>query len=230
VEHLSVALGLLTADDPGVRSAAAAACATLAASVGPRLLPLLEDADAMVRADAIDAIATINFREAASAVMRLLHDEDASVRASAAEALGWLDSREARISLEKALLDEDEAVRGFAASSLGRLQDSDALVQLDALLELEVSAAVKAEIYAAEYRLGRQHQLRPLLDTIMFGDEARTTSVAMNALLDLLSYPVCGDLYGSYEDIARALEAAVRKDAIHAGHARNILSRLEGPH
>jgi HEAT repeat protein len=224
-EHLPIALSLLNADDPGVRSATASASGALAAAVGYRLLPLLQDPDAMVRADAIDAIAAVHFQIASGAIERLLQDEDASVRASAAEALGSLESREARASLEGALEDEDDAVRGFAASSLGRLHEPDAIRVLDAMLDRELSPAVRAELYAAEYRLGRKDQLGPLLDTIAASD-VRTTSVAMNALLDLLTCPICTDIYDKHEDVSRVVQAAVLREPIHAGLANRILACL----
>ena len=75
------------------------------------LLNALDDGDAMVRLEAVNAIATIGLKSAVEKVMERLKDDHEEVRRAAAIALGKLGDRSALVLL-------DEVARGDGASAV----------------------------------------------------------------------------------------------------------------
>lgn len=86
------------------------------------LLKGLDDVEAMVRLEAVNAIAGIGLIAAVSRVMALLEDEHEAVRRSAAIALGKLGDRRALGALERsAAADEASSVRVLAALAIAAI-------------------------------------------------------------------------------------------------------------
>ncbi len=86
------------------------------------LLKGLDDVEAMVRVEAVNAIAGIGLISAVSRVMALLEDEHEAVRRSAAIALGKLGDRRALAALERSRVgDEASSVRVLAALAIAAI-------------------------------------------------------------------------------------------------------------
>ena len=86
------------------------------------LLKGLDDVEAMVRLEAVNAIAGIGLIAAVSRVMALLEDEHEAVRRSAAIALGKLGDRRALAALERSRVgDEASSVRVLAALAIAAI-------------------------------------------------------------------------------------------------------------
>ena len=86
------------------------------------LLKGLDDVEAMVRLEAVNAIAGIGLIAAVSRVMALLEDEHEAVRRSAAIALGKLGDRRALGALERSRVgDEASSVRVLAALAIAAI-------------------------------------------------------------------------------------------------------------
>ena len=86
------------------------------------LLKGLDDVEAMVRLEAVNAIAGIGLIAAVSRVMALLEDEHEAVRRSAAIALGKLGDRRALGALERSAAgDEASSVRVLAALAIAAI-------------------------------------------------------------------------------------------------------------
>jgi hypothetical protein len=113
----------------------------------------------------------------------------------------------------------------FTALSVGLLGSPDTNAILDAALRNEGSASVQ-ELYSAQYRLGREDRLDPLLEIISEND-FRVTTVGLNALLGLTRSPTLMRMRSRWAQISRAVAAAVARDAVHAGLAEQIVGRLE---
>ena len=89
------------------------------------LLTAMGDADAGVRAAAVNAWREIRGQTSASPVVALLADADATVRAEAATVVGAMLDATARVSLENLVArDADPVVRRNAAWALGKLGQS----------------------------------------------------------------------------------------------------------
>jgi HEAT repeat protein len=89
------------------------------------LLTAMGDADAGVRAAAVNAWREIRGQTSASPVVALLADSDATVRAEAATVVGGMLDATARVSLENLVArDADPVVRRNAAWALGKLGQS----------------------------------------------------------------------------------------------------------
>src|SRR4029077_16014580 len=82
------------------------------------LAPLTEDANANVRAAAIESLGKIGHRVAASAALKLLRDDQPFVRAHAARALGELNRPDLATEVSQLLADSDWWVRRAAKDSL----------------------------------------------------------------------------------------------------------------
>ena len=86
------------------------------------LLKGLDDVEAMVRLESVNAIAGIGLVAAVSRVMALLEDEHEAVRRSAAIALGKLGDRRALGALERSRVgDEASSVRVLAALAIAAI-------------------------------------------------------------------------------------------------------------
>ena len=92
------------------------------------LLKGLDDVEAMVRLEAVNAIAGIGLGSAVCRVVELLEDEHEEVRRSAAIALGKLGDRRALGALERSRVgDEASSVRVLAALAIGAIGESSTL-------------------------------------------------------------------------------------------------------
>ena len=86
------------------------------------LLKGLDDVEAMVRLEAVNAIAGVGLGSAVLKVVELLEDEHEDVRRSAAIALGKLGDRRALAALERSVLgDEAGSVRVLAALAIAAI-------------------------------------------------------------------------------------------------------------
>ena len=92
------------------------------------LLKGLDDVEAMVRLEAVNAIAGIGLGSAVCRVVELLEDEHEEVRRSAAIALGKLGDRRALGALKRSRVgDEASSVRVLAALAIGAIGESSTL-------------------------------------------------------------------------------------------------------
>ena len=92
------------------------------------LLKGLDDVEAIVRLEAVNAIAGIGLGSAVLRVVELLGDEHEEVRRSAAIALGKLGDRRALAALERSRVsDEASSVRVLAALAIGAIGESSTL-------------------------------------------------------------------------------------------------------
>jgi HEAT repeat protein len=93
------------------------------ASVVPSLTAALQDADALVRAEAALSLGKLRARAALDKLLPALKDPDEHVRGSAAYAVGLIGGGPAGEALRPLLKDESAFVRAVAAESLQRLGD-----------------------------------------------------------------------------------------------------------
>jgi HEAT repeat protein len=123
-------------ENPGRRNAALDALVRCGPGAVPTLVDVLDDPDADVRKQVVDALAGIADMASAEAVARILRDEDPNVRAAAADALaaiGWPDSAR---SLRRALAEDPERlVRLSALRALARLEQPVPLAELQSPLD-----------------------------------------------------------------------------------------------
>lgn len=92
-------------------------------SVVPALTEALQDADALVRAEAALSLGKLHARTALEKLLPLLKDPDEHIRGSAAYALGLIGGPPAMEALRPLLEDDRAFVRAVAAESLQRLGD-----------------------------------------------------------------------------------------------------------
>ena len=103
-------------------------------------LPLLSDADEIVRATAASAVIYLPKPEASAALIPLLNDKAPFVRAEAAFALGTVADRYAAAPLVRSLQkDRADEVRSAAAVALGKIGDISALDALIVVLKKKPS-------------------------------------------------------------------------------------------
>ncbi|MDF9797385.1 quinoprotein glucose dehydrogenase [Catalinimonas alkaloidigena] len=97
------------------------------------LVPLLQDKDPEIRAQAARWLGDIRYQEAGDELIALLDDDFARARFFAAEALGRIAYTEAvqpLISLLEANADEDAYIRHAASLALARINNVEAIVEL----------------------------------------------------------------------------------------------------
>lgn len=103
-------------------------------------IPLLTDANEIVRATAASAVIYLPKIEAAAALMPLLNDKAQFVRAEAALALGTVADRSAAVPLIRSLQkDRADEVQSASAVALGKIGDISALDALIAVLKKKPS-------------------------------------------------------------------------------------------
>jgi len=123
-------------------------------STAPSLKAAVKDTDSGVRAQSIEALASVAGLEAVADAEALLRDENWSVRCSATNALGAVKSRESVAALAGVLgVDDTDYVRAGAAHALGMIGDKSAIPALKAALN-DPSAKVRGEAAASLLRLG----------------------------------------------------------------------------
>jgi HEAT repeat protein len=161
--------------------------------VGPALIPMLKDTEDLVRSDAIDALANLEYAPALEPVIHVLRlDSDWVVRATAAEAIPYLteiDDDFALEALESALRsDPDDSVRSYAANSIGLVATSspDWVKKLTYYYGVEESDDTKADILGARYRLEDNADLGDILIDLLDDSDEQLFRVILNVLKDLL--------------------------------------------
>ena len=130
-EALPMLCGAIGSPIGAVRSAIVTAVGAIVRGSGDRgdqgsavdlLLKGLDDVEAIVRLEAVNAIAGIGLGSAVLKVVELLEDEHEDVRRSAAIALGKLGDRRALAALERSVLgDEAGSVRVLAALAIAAI-------------------------------------------------------------------------------------------------------------
>jgi HEAT repeat protein len=161
--------------------------------VGPALIPMLQDAEDLVRSDAIDALANLEYAPALEAVIYVLRfDPDWVVRATAAEAIPYLaeiDDNLALEALESALKsDPYDSVRSYAANSIGlvAMPSPDWIKKLTHYFETEESDDTKVDILGARYRLEDSSNLGDMLIGLLEDSDEQLFRVILTVLEDLL--------------------------------------------
>jgi HEAT repeat protein len=161
--------------------------------VGPALIPMLQDTEDLVRSDAIDALANLEYAPALEPVVHVLRlDSDWVVRATAAEAIPYLaeiDDDFALEALEAALRsDPDDSVRSYAANSIGLVATSSPgwVKKLTYYYGVEESDDTKADILGARYRLEDNADLGDILIDLLDDSDEQLFRVILNVLKDLL--------------------------------------------
>ncbi|KAF3888021.1 MULTISPECIES: HEAT repeat domain-containing protein [Nostocales] len=199
-------------------------------TVGPALMKMLADSEELVRSEAVDALATLDYKQAIEAIKSLLRsDSNWIVRASAAEALGDLaevGDSEVLAELELALNDPIEPVRAYSACAIGLLGTQEILPKLDVYFLSEESLDTKAEILAARYRLGVRNDLTELLK-LLEGADDHLVCVILNILGDLVQRKVPVTLADDALQIRQILTGIAQSFPIHQGHAEKVIARLE---
>jgi hypothetical protein len=120
----------------------------LGAQAVPRLVPLLTDVDAEVRATATELIGLLGGAREAEQLVGRLGDTSAAVRGRAALALGRLGASEAYSGLDGTLGDRAPAVRAAAAEALGLIGNALAFRPLREVARNDVYEPARAAAYA----------------------------------------------------------------------------------
>jgi len=127
------------------------------------LLPLLEDPDSEVRAQALKMLGDVRYEPAADAMIANLLDDHSRVRFFAAEALGrigYTPAVQSIVDMLEANIDHDLYLRHGGIVALARIGDADFLADL----ENHPSVAVRIAAVAALKRLGDPAAARFLQD------------------------------------------------------------------
>jgi HEAT repeat protein len=162
-------------------------------NVGPALISMLNDSEDLVRGDAIDALANLEYAPALEPVIHALHsDPEWVVRATAAEAIPYLadtDDAPALEALESALKsDPYKSVRSYAANSIGLVATPSPnwVKKLTHCYEIEESDDTKAEILGARYRLGDDANLGDMFIELLEDSDEQLFRIILNVLEDIL--------------------------------------------
>jgi HEAT repeat protein len=162
-------------------------------NVGPALIPMINDPEDLVRGDAIDALANLEYAPALESVIHALRlDPDWIVRATAAEAIPYLadlDDVPALEALESALKsDPYKSVRSYAVNSIGlvAMPSPDWVEKLTHYYEMEESDDTKAEILGARYRLGDDANLGDIFVRLFEDSDEQLFRIILTVLEDLL--------------------------------------------
>jgi HEAT repeat protein len=160
---------------------------------GSALIPMLQDPEDLIRGDAIDALANLQYAPALEPIIHALRlDPDWVVRATAAEAipsLAEIDDASALEALESALKsDPYKPVRSYAANSIGliAMPSPDWVKKLTHYYETEESDDTKAEILGARYRLEDSANLGDLLIGLLEDTDEQLYGVILIVLKDVL--------------------------------------------
>jgi beta-lactamase regulating signal transducer with metallopeptidase domain len=109
------------------------------------LAEALDDPEALVREQALNALVQIGDRSVAPYLEKALADENPRARAQAAWGLGQMRREESVASLVGALSDVDEEVREQAAWALGMIRDPRAVAGLNAAVR-DAEESVRAQV------------------------------------------------------------------------------------
>jgi len=120
--------------------------------------------------------------------------------------------------------DWDTAVRCYTANSLGIIGKKELIPQLQIYINSEDSFEVKAELLAAQYRLGKAESLNDLLSLLAKADEDLAI-VILNIFDDLLERKT--PLITNIADICQVLKLIEQKFLILAPHSKNLIIKCE---
>jgi HEAT repeat protein len=210
---------LADGENPGRRNAAVEALVHRGASVVPRLIGALEQADADVRKFAVDVLAGIGDSRAVHALVSRLVDPDPNVAAAAAEALGAIGGEEASGALR-------EAASAASQRSLVRFSALHALDSLEVPLRAqELASALDDPVLrpAGLALLGRVADDEEALAILLkgLGSGARACrEAAIRSLLGLVARRDGDDL----EDLVARIRAAT---SATPGTLESVVARLE---
>jgi len=203
--------GLLTDDDPTVRSQAAALLLNHSEEAEPTLIRATHDPSAEVRAAALRGIAAARTRSAYSVALEALADPEAEVRAEAMRAIAATAPENAVPSLLAALADEDPRVRAAAVDGLAEVGAPASDAVSEALFDQR-----REEALTALERLpldGAARQLR------RFASEAVARALEDRRLRDALGLPDRDAL----ELLRQSLGVRAERNAIDALRAAALL-------
>lgn len=155
-----------------------------AASIGPALVMLLNDADEDCRFNAAETLAIFGYREAAPDLSRvLLSDQEWLVRVAAADALAEVGYARNAGDLAAALRDdEDRMVRASAAGALGVVGGPEAVPALREAYARESELRPRVEIAGALYRLGQREFRDDIFEILREADEEIASCISGIAL------------------------------------------------
>lgn len=200
--------------------------------IGSELVKMLADPELLVRDDAVNAIARLNYSSAIDAIQLILqNDPEWIVRASAAEALGDLagveDIETLRV-LESALDDPMYPVRGYAANAIGLIGNSTCLAKLQSCEASEEILQVRSEMLIALYRLGERERLKDFLEILSEAEEDYITG-ELNTLDELINRRVPDYLFFDIPLIEKTLVKVMQDQdfEFQHGEVKKILEQLQ---
>jgi HEAT repeat protein len=109
----------------------------------PRILPLLQDSDWIIRYRAAEALGQIHAPEAVPSLINTCSDQKDHVRYMAAKSLGLMRAPEANSILISLLTDEHPYTRGIAAEGLAAIGDITGKAGIEAALPYEQDLVIK---------------------------------------------------------------------------------------
>ena len=160
--------------DPAVLNAALTALVHTERDVVPRLVPLMDDADADVRTYAALALGLLEDARGVARLVAALDDENSNVRFHAIEALGRIGSREAALPLAAVAESRDFSVAFAALDALGHIGEPSVAPRLVPLLDDALLQTAAAEALGA---LGGPEATGPLA-RLLDGADAPVEAVA----------------------------------------------------
>jgi HEAT repeat protein len=233
-EAVPTLLDLLTSSEWNIRALAVKALGWLgdesAETVGPALMKLLNDPEDIVKCDALDALAALDYKLAIEPAKAMLcNDPEWLVQVSAIEALTELadvGASEVLAKFEYALDDPIKPVRSYAARGIGLLGTPELLPNLQKYYVIEESLDTKAEILAARYRLGCQDDLDRLLRLLDSTDD-HLVQVILNILEELVTRDVPPSIIASVPRMTDILVKIAQSFPIQHNQAETIISLIQ---
>ncbi len=233
-EAVPTLIDLLTSPEWNIRALSVKALGYLgdesAETVGSALINLLTDPEDIVKCDALDALAALDYKLAIEPAKAMLcNDPEWLVRVSAIEALTELaevGDSEVLAKLECALNDPIEPVRAYAARGIGLLGTPEFLPNLQKHYVIEESLDTKAEILAARYRLGCQDDLGRLLRLLDSTDD-HLVQVILNILEELVTRDVPPSIITSVPQMTKILTKIAQSFPIQRNQAETVISLMQ---
>lgn len=170
----------------------------------------LEDADEVVREEAVRALGRIGGDEAAVQLINTLVDEDSPVRIESARALGKMGVEKAVPALVEALKSDDEKLVETAARSLGKIDSPESSTALLSLIRGDRSLAIRT---AGAAVFSERKERLGILQEILTMYEQTENSVMLKQLIiaigNILGKP--GEFYQFVTGIQNARDEAMEK-------------------
>lgn len=224
---------LLKDKDDDVRKFAIDLMGDIKTNVDPsKIVPLLHDPNANVRAAAARSLGLLGYRDAIPSIIEALKDEE-WVRFSALDALGELKAEEAVSDIASLLADSSEAVRFAAIEALGKIGSEKAVDALMAYLPKasvdEGNAVIKSLI-----QIGITPEMSGLsahLIKLLKDGDWEEKEIALKGIVSLNckeAIPVIVDIAGSLDPLLPESEERITllRDAISALNSEEELLKL----